>query len=559
MKALDSRLLRRATAVRRYLGVSSLIAVTSGLLVIVSAFAISELVVLAFQDRAGLGEMRGALIVLGLAVLGRAVLAWGGQVAAHRASADVKSQLRREFLTHTIRLGPSWLARQQVGDLATLATHGTDAIDDYFAQYLPALITAFFLPATVVVVVLSQDVLAGFIILGTVSLIPLFGALIGRGTAQATRRQWRTLAVLGGHFLDVVQGLPTLLLFGRAKGQIEAIRRRADEHRRATMRTLRLTFLSSSALEFIATISVAVVAVSIGLRLLHGTIDLRTGLVVLILAPEAYAPLRQVAAQFHASAAGVAAAESIFAVVESSAPVEPSRSGATHVTDVARTTLRIEGLRVQYDRARPALECADLVVHPGEYVGVAGPSGCGKTTLLWVLLRFVAPTTGRVILDGPEGRLDLVDVDPDAWRSQLAWVPQEPWLAPASIAENVLLARPDAEPAAVTRALYQANATDFVNDLPEGLATIVGENGFGLSAGQRQRIALARAFLRDAPLVLLDEPTAHLDATTEAAVADAVRRLARSRTVIAVAHRPALLADCDRIVRLGSPLATALP
>jgi ABC-type transport system involved in cytochrome bd biosynthesis fused ATPase/permease subunit len=280
---------------------------------------------------------------------------------------------------------------------------------------------------------------------------------------------------------------------------------------------------------------------------------------VLILAPEAYAPLRQVAAQFHASAAGVAAAESIFAVVESSAPVEPSRSGATHVTDVARTTLRIEGLRVQYDRARPALECADLVVHPGEYVGVAGPSGCGKTTLLWVLLRFVAPTTGRVILDGPEGRLDLVDVDPDAWRSQLAWVPQEPWLAPASIAENVLLARPDATPAAVTRALHQANATDFVNDLPEGLATIVGENGFGLSAGQRQRIALARAFLRDAPLVLLDEPTAHLDATTEAAVADAVRRLARSRTVIAVAHRPALLADCDRIVRLGSPLATALP
>src|SRR6478609_2589146 len=538
MKALDSRLLRRATAVQRYLVVSSLIAVTSGLLVIVSAFAISELVVLAFQDRAGLGEMRGALIVLGLAVLGRAGLAWGGQVAAHRASADVKSQLRREFLTHTIRLGPSWLARQQVGDLATLATHGTDAIDDYFAQYLPALITAFFLPATVVVVVLSQDVLAGVIILGTLSLIPLFGALIGRGTAQATRRQWRTLAVLGGHFLDVVQGLPTLLLFGRAKGQIEAIRRRADEHRRATMRTLRLTFLSSSALEFIATISVAVVA---------GTIDLRTGLVVLILAPEAYAPLRQVAAQFHASAAGVAAAESIFAVIESSAPVEPPRSGATHAVDVARTTLRIEELRVQYDRARPALECADLVVHPGEYVGVAGPSGCGKTTLLWVLLRFVAPTTGRVILDGPEGPLDLVDVDPDAWRSQLAWVPQEPWLAPASIAENVLLARPDATPAAVTRALYQANATDFVNDLPEGLATIVGENGFGLSAGQRQRIALARAFLRDAPLVLLDEPTAHLDATTEASVADAVRRLARSRTVIAVAHRPALLADCDQI------------
>jgi thiol reductant ABC exporter CydD subunit len=501
--------------------------------------------------------MRGPLIVLGLTVLVRAFLAWAGQVAAHRAAADVKSQLRRELLRHTIRLGPSWLARQQVGELATLATSGADAIDDYFAQYLPTLITAVFLPAAVVVVVLSQDVLAGVIILGTLSLIPLFGVLIGRGTAQATRRQWRTLAVLGGHFLDVIQGLPTLLLFGRAKGQIEAIRRRAVDHRRATMRTLRLTFVSSAALEFIATISVAVVAVSIGLRLLHGAIDLRTGLIVLILAPEAYAPLRQVAAQFHASAAGVAAAESIFAVIESPTPMATPHSGATRVVNVARTTLRVEGLSVQYDRERPALECADLVVHPGEYVGVAGPSGCGKTTLLWVLLRFVAPTTGRVILDGPAGQLDLDDVDPDAWRSLLAWVPQEPWLAPASIAENVLLARPDAEPEAVARALHRANATEFVKDLPDGLATIVGENGFGLSAGQRQRIALARAFLRDAPLVLLDEPTAHLDATNEAAVADAVQRLARRRTVVAVAHRPALLADCDRIIRLGSPLATA--
>jgi ABC-type multidrug transport system fused ATPase/permease subunit len=212
---------------------------------------------------------------------------------------------------------------------------------------------------------------------------------------------------------------------------------------------------------------------------------------------------------------------------------------------------------VQYDRQRPALASADLVVAPGEYVGVAGPSGCGKTTLLWVLLRFVAPTTGRVVLDGPEGPIDLADVDPAAWRAQLAWVPQEPWLAPASIAENVLLARPDADPEAVARALSLANATEFVNDLPNGMATVVGENGFGLSAGQRQRIALARAFLRDARLVLLDEPTAHLDAANEAAVTDAVRRLARNRTVIAVAHRPALLADCDRLVFLGSPLARA--
>lgn len=310
------------------------------------------------------------------------------------------------------------------------------------------------------------------------------------------------------------------------------------------MRTLRLTFLSSAALEFVATISVAIVAVSIGLRLLGGSLDLRTGLVVLILAPEAYWPIRQVGAHFHASAEGVAAAESIFAVLET--PASPAAQGVA--VDLARTTLRIEGVSVGYDRDRPAVAGVDLVVCPGDFVGVAGPSGCGKTTLLWLLLGFIAPSTGRIVLDGPHGRIDLADIDPELWRAQLAWVPQEPWLAPVSIAENVRLARPDADGAAVDRALGLAHADQFVAGLPNGTATVLGENGIGLSAGERQRIALARAFLRDAPLVLLDEPTAHLDPATEAAVADAVRQLARYRTVIAVAHRPALLADSDRIV-----------
>jgi thiol reductant ABC exporter CydD subunit len=544
VKTLDPRLLRNASTVKRYLAISTAIAVCSGALLIVQAFAVSELVVRPFQQHAGLDEVRGPLMVLGLVVVCRALLAWAGQVAAHRSAADVKSQLRRRMLTHAVRLGPSWLARQQAGDLATSATYGIDAMDGYFAQYLPALATAAVVPAAVIAVVLTQDVIAGLIILATLPLIPFFAVLIGRGTERTTRRQWRTLAVLGGHFLDVVQGLPTLLLFGRATTQVEAIRRRSDEHRRATMRTLRLTFLSSAALEFVATISVAIVAVSIGLRLLGGSLDLRTGLVVLILAPEAYWPIRQVGAHFHASAEGVAAAESIFAVLET--PASPAAQGVA--VDLARTTLRIEGVSVGYDRDRPAVAGVDLVVCPGDFVGVAGPSGCGKTTLLWLLLGFIAPSTGRIVLDGPHGRIDLADIDPELWRAQLAWVPQEPWLAPVSIAENVRLARPDADGAAVDRALGLAHADQFVAGLPNGTATVLGENGIGLSAGERQRIALARAFLRDAPLVLLDEPTAHLDPATEAAVADAVRQLARYRTVIAVAHRPALLADSDRIV-----------
>jgi ABC-type transport system involved in cytochrome bd biosynthesis fused ATPase/permease subunit len=374
------------------------------------AFAISELVVRPFQHGAGLSELRGPLVVLAVAVICRPC--WPGPVRWPRTALPLTSSRSCGAAYWRARFG--WVRR---GCGATtpvnwppLTTSGIDAIDGYFAQYLPALGTAAVLPLGVTVVVLSQDVVSGLIILGTLPLIPFFAILIGQGTAQATRRQWQTLAVLGGHFLDVVAGLPTLLLFGRAGIQVDRVRERAEQNRRATMRTLRMAFLSSAALEFIATISVALVAVAIGLRLIGGTLDLGTGLVVLILAPEAYWPLRQVSAQFHASAEGLAAAESMIEVIEE--PGSHHRPPAAAVPDLARTTLRVEGVVVQYDRDRPALAGVDLVIRPSEYVSIAGPSGCGKTTLLWVLLGFIAPSEGRVVLDGPRGPVDLADVDP---------------------------------------------------------------------------------------------------------------------------------------------------
>src|SRR3954452_16857878 len=323
-------------------------------------------------------------------------------------------------------LGPSWLARQTTGDIATLATRGTDALDAYFARYLPAFAAAAVVPVAVVAVVTSQDLLAGLILLGTLPLVPVFGALVGFTTQARTRDQWRTLSVMSGHFLDVVQGLPTLVVFRRAVAQVETIRRVMDDNRRATMSTLRLAFLSSAVLEFVATISVALVAVSTGLRLVGGSLDLHTGLVVLVLAPEAYWPLRQLGAQFHASAEGVAAAERVFAVLDTPVPAPaPSSSGAV---DLARSSLRLEGLSVSYGRGRPALPAVDLTVAAGEYLGIVGPSGCGKSTLLAVLLRFVSPSGGRVLVDGPDGTYDLVDLDEQVWRRQIAWVPQQPWL-----------------------------------------------------------------------------------------------------------------------------------
>lgn len=396
-------------------------------------------------------------------------------------------------------------------------------------------------PVAVLARIVTEDWVSAAIIVVTLPLIPLFMILIGWATQSRMDRQWQLLSRLSGHFLDVVAGLPTLKVFGRAKAQAESIRTITSDYRRATLRTLRIAFLSSFALELLATLSVALVAVTIGMRLVHGELDLYTGLVVLILAPEAYLPIRQVGAQYHAAAEGLSAAEEIFTVLET----EPRASGTEDVPDMLR--LELAGVTVRHEgRAEPSLDSASLTVEPGETVALVGPSGVGKSTLLNVLLGFAVPDEGHVRVGGR----DLGDLDLERWRSRIAWVPQRPHLFADTIAENVRLARPDADDEAVLTALRDAGAYDFVAALPDGVRTALGEDGAGLSAGQRQRLALARAFLADRPLLLLDEPTASLDGESEAGIVGAVRRLAAGRTVLLVVHRPALLAVADRVVTL---------
>lgn len=549
MKPIDPRLLRHARATRLFLAAVVALGAVGAALVIAQAMLIAEVVVGGFEDGLTVSGLRTPLILLAAVALGRGLVAWLTELAAYRASAAVKSELRGRLLERAASLGPGWLSGQRTGSLVALATRGVDALDDYFARYLPQLGLAVVVPVAVLARIVTEDWVSAAIIVVTLPLIPLFMILIGWATQSRMDRQWRLLSRLSGHFLDVVAGLPTLKVFGRAKAQAESIRTITSQYRRATLRTLRIAFLSSFALELLATLSVALVAVTIGMRLVHGELDLYTGLVVLILAPEAYLPIRQVGAQYHAAAEGLSAAEEIFAVLET----EPRQAGTADVP--ASLRLELEGVTVRHEgRTEPSLSEASLVVDEGETVALVGPSGVGKSTLLDVVLGFTAPDEGRVRIGGA----DLATLAPERWRERIAWVPQRPYLFAGTIAENVRLARPDADDSAVTAALRDAGAHDFVAELPDGARTLIGEDGAGLSAGQRQRLALARAFLADRPLLLLDEPTASLDGETEAGIVEAVRRLAVGRTVLLVVHRPALLSVADRVVTL-EPGATARP
>lgn len=527
MKAVERRLLREFPVVRRHLVVATALAGVGAAVVVAQAVLLADVLT------------AGASVVPLVGVfVARAALVRGQEVLAERVAAAVRGALTSRLLAHTQALGPVVLGRQRHGEVATLVTRGLDGLDRYVTGYLPRFAAAAVVPIAVLVALVLTDPASALVVLVTVPLVPIFGVLVGTHTRRRTARQWRLLSRLGGHFLDVVTGLPTLRAFGRDRSEADVVRRMADRHRRATTRTLRVAFLSSLVLELVTALSVAVVAVPLGLRLLTGSVGLDVALVVLFLAPEAYLPLRAAGAAFHDGAEGVAVAEQAFALLDL-----PVRSRGT--ASPRGAGLALDGVTVRYpDREDTALSGFSLAVRPGERVALVGPSGVGKSTVLALLLGFAAPESGRVLV----GDVDLADVDLDRWRADVAWVPQHPHLFAVSVADNIRLGRPGASDAEVRAAARAAAVEEFVLDLPEGYETVLGERGAGLSEGQRRRIALARAFLRDAPVLLLDEPTAHLDPASEAAVVAASARLMAGRTVLVVAHRPAVLEHVDRLV-----------
>ena len=547
---------RRILSIARNHGSALLGAVSLGALggvaTVVQAWLLAHIISEIFLSGANREIVSTSLALLLFAIAVRSLLGWGADVFAAHAAAGVKHGLRTRVFAHLLDRGPVAVGSERTGELVTTLTEGIEALDAYVSRYLPQLALAALIPLTVAIVVLTRDLLSGIVLLLTAPLIPLFMVLIGNLADARAKRQWREMSRLSAFFLDVIQGLTTLKVLGRSREQVGAIRRVSETFRSSSMAVLRIAFLSALALELVATLSVAVVAVEIGLRLLSGRLAFEQALFVLLLAPEFYLPLRRLGAHFHAGLSGIAAAERVFTLLDAPPQQPPLR--ATQPMP-RRPALAFEEASYAYpatglrDSApRSALHGVSLSIAPGEKVAVVGPSGAGKSTLARLLLRFAEPDRGSLTADGTPAAA----ISPDDWRQTIAWVPQRAHLFADTVGANIRLAHPEADDEEVAAAARQALADEFINDMPKGYDTQVGEGGATLSGGQAQRIALARAFLADAPVLVLDEPAADLDPRLQARLDRTLADLLEGRSALIIAHRIPTVLAADRVLVLDN-------
>ena len=520
------------------------VGVAAALLVIAQAVLLARVI----NDAAFRHETLGMVAPLLWGVAGlfwlRAGLSYAGEVIAFRAAGEIKTYLRQELLGHVLRRGPVPAAGENSADLAGVMIEGVEALEPYFARYVPQMALVVAVPLAILALVFPLDWISGLILLITGPLIPVFMVFIGYRAEATNQRQWQKLLLMSSHFLDMLQGITTLKLFGRARDEIEIVTRISDDYRKTTMAGVRVAFLTSAALEFFASLAIALVAVIFGVRLLHGRIDFYPAFLVLLLAPEYFVPLRGLSTHYHARMSALAAARRIFEVLDApvrapaAAPLPPLPGGVA---------ISCENLEFSYDGGEKVLDGLSCVFPAGRMTAVVGPSGAGKTTLARVLLGFIQPQGGHVRINGAA---ELGAVAVEGWWENLAWVPQNPRLFHGSIAANLRLGRADADADALRDAARKARALEFIEALPQGFETVIGDLGQGLSGGQIQRIALARAFLKDPKLLILDEATANLDLESEALVMDAIMDLAVGRTVIMIAHRLAMAERADSVMVL---------
>jgi ATP-binding cassette subfamily C protein CydD len=546
----EARLRAYDTSARRLLALVVGAGFLAAVLAVAAGIAFSLAVAGVFggeADLAATGPLLG--VIVGLAV-GRAVLLLIQEVVAQRASRRLVGRLRGDLLGHLRALGPAYTGGERTGELSAVLVQGLEAVDAYVTAFQPARMLAVAVPLLVLGVVFVLDPPTTLVLLFTGPLLVLLLTIIGGRTRAMSERRFAELRWMSAYFLDMVRGIATLKMFGRSAEQVDNLRAISGRYGDATMDLLRTAFQTGLVLDWGAAIAMALVAVQVGLRLIEDAIPFERALAVLVVAPEFFLPLRHLAQRYHAGSAGRTAAERIFAVLDTpSVPTSDGREDRPAGPRAATRAPAIEFDDVGFtypERAQPAIDGLTLTIAAGTRVALVGASGAGKSTVLSLLLRFCEPDRGRILIDGAP----LADIASDAWRASVAWVPQRAHLFHGSIADNIRMGRPGASDDDVLRAARDAGAVEFIEALQDGFETSIGEGGIRLSGGQRQRVAIARALLRDAPLVLFDEPTSHLDLEAENALADAIERLTRGRTVITVAHRLRLARGAAQIVVL---------
>jgi ATP-binding cassette subfamily C protein CydD len=516
----------------------------SGLLLIVQAWYLGQVVYGVIIQHLGLSQVMPWMWVM-LAVFPlRAILAWLSQQAAFLSSARIKKEIRNELFRHLQALGPEYLYGRRTGDLANTVVDAVEALEPYYAGYLPQVALATLIPLSMLAFVAGADWHSSLVLVFSGPLIPLFMVIIGKGAERLNQKHWKKLSRLSAHFLDVLQGLTTLKLFNVSRQEAQVVAQISNDYRRSAMAVLRVAFLSSLALEFFSTLGIAMVAVLLGFRLLLGDMNFLPAILVLLLAPEFFLPLRKLGAHYHTRMEAIGAAQGMLDILNTPAPARAEGTKTLKVEEGLHVVF--QNVRFAYDRNRVALSGLDLQINPGETLALVGHSGSGKSTLSYLLLDFLRPQEGAVTVNG----IKLRELAEGQWLSHVAWVPQRPHMVCGTVSDNIRLGRPEADLIRVVEAARRAQADAFIRGLPQGYETPVGEGGHMLSGGQRQLIAVARAFVRDAPLVILDEVTANLDPETQEQVQRAVAALARRRSILLIAHRMSTVRIADRIAVL---------
>jgi ATP-binding cassette subfamily C protein CydCD len=542
VKPFDPRLLRYSRSSRGFIFAIVVIATLGALLTIGQAALLVDLICKFFQRKRSFNSLQAEVVALAVIFVGRALLAYINDGVSARASTKIRNDLRIQVMEKVLASGGSEIADLGSAGLAVLVTKGINNLDGYFAKFLPQLFIAVIVPLSAGSVIAARDWKSGLIVLLTIPLIPIFGILIGRFTASATEKKWQTLGVLSGYFLDLLSGLTTLKVYGREKLQSKRLRDVGEQYRRETMQVLRISFLSSLALELIATLSVALLAVTIGLRLVNGSMPLSIGLFVLVLAPEVYWPIRQVSAYFHAAADGVAAFNQLFAILEA-----PVRSEGEPLSKIQ--TITWSELTVNFP-GRSLIKIPAGQLRAGEVHALIGPSGAGKSTLAAILLGFITPSSGSISISSESGVCYLSEINIESWRQLIAWQPQEPKFPIGNLAQILRHAKADASDQELVETLFEVDLNP--GDLPDGLQTELGTTRQKLSIGQMRKVALARALLKGAPLLILDEPTASIDDISEEKISELLAARARAGAMILlISHRELLIESAKKITQIG--------